>query len=47
MNVDDVEESELWDISYFADFHIKLVNKKDKAEIIDMEKWIREHGLSG
>lgn len=26
LNVDDVEESELWNISYFDDFHIKLVN---------------------
>lgn len=45
LNVGDVEESELWDISDFEDFGIRLVNGSGKAEIIDMAKWKKEHGL--
>lgn len=36
LNIDDVPESELWDISYFGDFRVRLVNCSGKTEIIDM-----------
>lgn len=40
-----MEESELWDILYFEDFRVRLVNRKGKAEIVDMAEWKKEHGL--
>ena len=40
LNADDVDESELWDISYFEDFRIRLVNGREKAEVIDMGEWM-------
>ena len=43
LNIDDVEESELWDISYFEDFRVRLVNGSGKAEIIDMEEWLERN----
>ena len=43
--VGDVAENEIWDISGFKEFHIRLINKKGDAEIIDMDKWKRQHGL--
>ena len=45
LNIDDVEESELWDISYFGDFRVRLVNRKGEAKIIDMAEWLDQHSL--
>ena len=43
LNIGDVPESELWDISYFEDFRVRLVNWKGEAKIIDMEEWLEEN----
>lgn len=43
LNIDDVEESELWDISYFEDFRVRLVNCSGKTEIIDMAEWMERN----
>lgn len=43
LTIDDVPENELWDISYFEDFRIRLVNQKGKAEIIDFAEWVKRN----
>lgn len=40
LTMNDVPESELWDISYFEDFRVRLVNCSGKTEIIDMAEWL-------
>jgi len=44
LNVDDIDESQLWDISFFEDFKIRLVNRRGKAEIVDMGEWMERNG---
>ncbi len=43
LDVGDVDENELWDISFFEDFKIRLVNMRGKAEIVDMGEWIERN----
>lgn len=38
----DVSEDELWDISDFKNYKIKLINNGGQAEIVDFEKWINK-----
>lgn len=45
LSINDVPESELWDISYFEDFRVRLVNCSGKTEIIDMAEWLDQHSL--
>lgn len=43
LNTGDVEEAEVWDISYFEDFRVRLVNWKGKTEIVDFAEWIEKN----
>lgn len=42
----DIPEDELWDISEFRNYHIKLINNGGHAEIIDFVKWMNEEDRS-
>lgn len=37
--INDVPENEVWDISEFRDYKVRLVNNGGKAEIIDFAEW--------
>lgn len=39
LTVNDVPESEVWDISEFRNYKVKLVNNGGKAEIVDFDEW--------
>ncbi len=39
-----MDENELWDISFFEDFKIRLVNRRGKAQIVDMGEWMERNG---
>lgn len=43
LSINDVEESELWDVSDFEEFRIRLVNNGGKAEVIDFGELVKEH----
>lgn len=44
LTVDDVPESELWDISFFKDFRIRLVNGGDgTGEVVDFAEWVERN----
>lgn len=37
--INDVPESETWDISEFENYKVKLVNNGGQAEIVDLAEW--------
>lgn len=45
LTINDVPESEVWDISEFENYKVKLVNNGGRAEIIDFDKWKEGHDL--
>lgn len=47
LDVDDVAESELWDISFFKDFRIRLVNSGEMGEIVDFAEWVERNSAFG
>lgn len=40
--VNDVPEDEIFDLEFFKNYKIKLVNKSGGAEIVDFEEWKRK-----
>ena len=45
LSMDDVPENEVWDISEFEHYKVKLVNNGGQAEIIDFNGWKDKHEL--
>lgn len=45
LTMDDVPENEVWDISEFEHYKVKLINSGGKSEIIDFEDWKEKHDL--
>lgn len=43
LTIDDVPESEVWNIWEFEHYKVKLINNSGKAEIIDFEDWREKH----
>lgn len=45
LKMDDVPDNEVWDISEFEHYKVKLVNNGVQAEIIDFNGWKEKHDL--
>ncbi len=43
LSVDDVPESELWNITEFTDFRIRLVNGEGVAKVVDFGEWVKRN----
>ena len=43
LTINDVPESEVWDISEFKNYKVKLINSGGNAEIIDFKDWKEKH----
>lgn len=39
----DIPEDEIWDIDFFKDYHIKLINNVGQAKIVDFTEWKRRN----
>lgn len=44
LDVSDVPEGELWDISDLGEFKVRLVNGGGMGEVIDFEEWREKRG---
>lgn len=44
LSVDDVSDSEVWDIVEFKHYKVKLINNGGQAEIVNIEKWKVQNG---
>ena len=47
LTMDDVPESEVWDIGEFEHYKVKLINSGGKVDIIDFADWKEKHDLKG
>lgn len=45
LTVNDVPESEIWDISAFKNYKVKLINNGGQAEVIDFAEWLENYNL--
>lgn len=45
LKMDDVPDNEVWDISEFEHYKVKLVNNGGQAEVIDFNGWKEKHDL--
>ena len=43
LSMDDVPENEVWDISEFEHYKVKLVNNGGQAEVINFNGWKEKH----
>ena len=43
--MNDVPESEVWDVEEFRDYKVKLVNNGGQADIVDFDDWKKERNL--
>lgn len=39
LSTNDVPENEIWDISEFRNYKVKLVNNGGQAEVVDFDDW--------
>lgn len=40
LSINDVPESEVWDIGEFEHYKVKLINNGGQAEVVDFNEWI-------
>lgn len=43
LTVNDVPESEVWDIGEFEHYKVRLINNGGQAEVIDFDDWREKH----
>lgn len=43
MVIEDVVDSEIWDLSYMKEFKLKLINRKSDAQVINLAEWKSSH----
>lgn len=43
LTVNEIPENEVWDISEFKDYKVKLINDGSKSEIVDFADYKKEH----
>ena len=45
LTMDDVPDSEVWDIEEFKNYKVKLINNSGQAEVIDFNEWLEKDNL--